>query len=73
MQGLGASPIIAGDSLILVADQWEHSCIAAFNLSSGEMRWKAAREEAESWGTPLVYQSSGAEPQIGDDLHGVLG
>jgi len=32
MQGLGASPIIAGDSVILVADQWEHSYIAAFNL-----------------------------------------
>jgi outer membrane protein assembly factor BamB len=32
MQGLGASPIIAGDSVILVADQWEHSYIASFNL-----------------------------------------
>jgi len=60
MQGLGASPIIAGDSLILVADQWEHSYIAAFNLSSGEMRWKVARDEAESWGTPVLVSKIGS-------------
>ncbi|HTM47890.1 MAG TPA: PQQ-binding-like beta-propeller repeat protein [Bryobacteraceae bacterium] len=57
MQGLGASPILVGDSLILVADQWEHSYIAAFDRASGEMRWKVGRDEAESWGTPVLHSS----------------
>src|SRR5437870_5469662 len=63
-QGLGASPILAGDSVILVADQWEHSYIAAFSRANGEMRWKVARDETESWGTPLLYQTPGAAPQV---------
>ena len=73
MQGLGSSPIIAGDSVILVADQWENAYIAAFSLGSGEMRWKVARDEAESWGTPVVYQTSGATPQIVTVSRGKLG
>jgi outer membrane protein assembly factor BamB len=64
MQGLSASPIIGGDFAILVADQWENSYIAAFSLSSGEMRWRVARDEAESWGTPVLYQAPGAAGQI---------
>ncbi|MBK5294481.1 MAG: PQQ-binding-like beta-propeller repeat protein [Acidobacteriia bacterium] len=72
-QGLSASPIIAGGSLILVADQWENSYVAAFHLASGEMRWKVARQESESWGTPLVHQRPGAEPEIVTASRGQFG
>jgi len=37
------------------------------------MRWKVARDEAESWGTPVVYQTSGATPQIVTVSRGKLG
>src|SRR5205823_1189841 len=73
MQGLGASPIIAGDSVILVADQWENSYIAALDLGTGEMRWKVARDEAEGWGTPLLYQAPGAAAQVVTVSRGQLG
>src|SRR5262245_30555687 len=73
MQGLGASPIIAGDSVILVADQWENSYIAALNLGNGEMRWKTTRNEAEGWGTPLLYQAAGTATQIVTVSRGQLG
>ena len=63
-QGLSASPILAGDSVILVADQWENSYIAAFDRNTGEMRWKVARDETEAWGTPLLHEPAGAMPQI---------
>jgi len=53
--GLGASPIVAGDSIILVADQIDGSFIAAFDRRNGEIRWKTARQESEGWGTPLLY------------------
>jgi outer membrane protein assembly factor BamB len=63
-QGLAASPILAGDSVILVADQWENSYVAAFHRNTGEMRWKVARDETEGWGTPLVYESAGSDPKV---------
>src|SRR5580692_9162664 len=53
--GLGASPIIAGDAVIMLADQYENSYIAAFDRRNGEIRWKAGRVEEESWGTPVLY------------------
>ena len=55
--GLGASPILAGDFVVLVADQRTDSFIAAFDRRNGETRWKIARDEAESWGTPVVHDS----------------
>ncbi len=72
-QGLGASPIIAGDSVILVADQWENSYIAAFSLASGEMRWKTARDESEGWGTPLLHQTPGGPPKVVTASRGKVG
>jgi hypothetical protein len=42
---LGASPIVAGDSIILVADQISNSYIAAFDRGNGEIRWKTARQK----------------------------
>jgi outer membrane protein assembly factor BamB len=62
--GLGASPILAGDSIVLVADQLRGSYIAAFNPRDGEMRWKTSRDESESWATPLLYDPPCAPPLI---------
>jgi outer membrane protein assembly factor BamB len=64
LMGLGASPIVAADSIVLLADQSENSYIAAFDRRNGEIRWKIAREESESWGTPLFYEPPGAAPLI---------
>src|SRR6516225_6909587 len=58
--GMAASPIVAGDSIVLVADQLHGSYIAAFDRRSGETRWKTAREESESWSTPLLYDACSA-------------
>jgi len=41
--GHSASPILAGDSIILVMDQALDSYIAAFDCGSGKMRWKTSR------------------------------
>ncbi|MBI2685483.1 MAG: PQQ-binding-like beta-propeller repeat protein [Acidobacteria bacterium] len=54
--GLGASPVLAGTNVILLADQVEGSFISALDRKNGELRWKADREEGEGWGTPLFYQ-----------------
>lgn len=57
--GLGASPVILKDRVILVADQVQGSFIASFDKANGELRWKMDREETESWGTALTYESGG--------------
>lgn len=72
-QGLGASPILAGDAVVLVADQWENSYIAAFDTKTGEMRWKVAREESEGWGTPVLHQITSGSPQVVTTSRGQFG
>ena len=63
-QGIGAAPILAGEFLILQVDQIEGSYIAAYAVSSGKLRWKVAREESESWGTPILYNRAGSGLEI---------
>ncbi|HEU0123812.1 MAG TPA: PQQ-binding-like beta-propeller repeat protein [Bryobacteraceae bacterium] len=63
-QGLGAAPILAGKLLILQIDQLEGSYIAAYSAANGKLRWKTAREESESWGTPILHEGPGKEMQI---------
>jgi outer membrane protein assembly factor BamB len=62
--GLASSPILAGDSIVIVADQQEESYIAAFSRRNGEMQWKTPREEKDGWATPLLYHLSGSVPEI---------
>ncbi|MBM3768188.1 MAG: hypothetical protein FJW32_22620, partial [Acidobacteria bacterium] len=63
-QGLGASPIIAGDNVLILVDQLQGSYIAAYAKSNGELRWKIAREESEGWSTPILLQPPGQPLQI---------
>jgi len=63
-QGLGAAPILAGDLVILQVDQMEGSFLAAYSTANGKLRWKVAREESESWGTPILYRPKGGDLQI---------
>ena len=51
--GLGSSPILAGDSVIVTADQMDGSYIAAFDRRNGEIRWKTQRDETDGWGTAI--------------------
>ena len=53
--GLGASPILAGGSVIVTIDQIDDSYMAAIDQRNGEIRWKAPREEADGWGTALTH------------------
>ena len=70
--GHSASPILAGDSIILVMDQALDSYIAAFDCGSGKMRWKTSRGEIDGWATPLVYQD-GANQLVLTASSGQLG
>jgi outer membrane protein assembly factor BamB len=63
--GIGVSPILAGDSLILVIDQGPGSWVGAFAKETGKLRWHVAREHALSGhSTPIVWQPKGGPMQI---------
>jgi len=72
-QGLGASPILAGDLVILQIDQVDNSYLAAYSTRNGELRWKIARQENEAWATPLLFQPPGEAPVIVTAGAGQLG
>lgn len=63
--GMGASPIIVGDTVVLACDQSVGSFIAGFDRKTGKERWRTARTEAKSGhSTPILYTPPGGRPQI---------
>lgn len=71
--GQSASPILADDRLIILADQDEGSYIAALRPSNGEIEWKTARDEGQAWATPLIYDGAAGARQILTIGRGVIG
>jgi len=58
--GMGASPVVVDDKVVLVCDQSSGSFIAAFSLADGKERWRKARPEALSGhSTPSILKSGG--------------
>ena len=63
--GMGTSPIVADNKVILVCDQQTDSFIIAVDKSTGKMAWKKARPEATSGHcTPVVYSPEKGQTQI---------
>lgn len=63
--GMGASPVIVDDKVIIACDQSLNSFIAAFDKKSGKPRWRTARTEAKSGhSTPIVWTPPGGRQQI---------
>ena len=57
--GMGASPILAGDAVVLVLDQNLNSEIIAFDRKSGKILWRTARPEATSGHSTPVLRDTG--------------
>jgi len=54
---MGASPILAGDRVILICDQSAGSFAAAYSIRNGEQLWRTPRKEALSGhSTPVLYR-----------------
>jgi outer membrane protein assembly factor BamB len=59
--GHSSSPIIHGDKVIVQADRYKGSFIAAYDLGTGKERWRTDRDEISSWGTPTVFRAGNRE------------
>ncbi len=57
--GEGATPVLHGDKLVVVWDHQGDSFIVALDKSTGAELWRQARDEPETWATPLVVQAGG--------------
>jgi outer membrane protein assembly factor BamB len=63
--GMGGSPILVDDLVVLVCDQGTDSFIAAYDAASGRERWKTARPDALSGhSTPAVFRPPSGPAQI---------
>ena len=63
--GMGASPIVVDDVVVLTCDQSTGSFIAAFDKKTGRERWRTPRVEARSGhSTPVIYAPPGGRAQV---------
>jgi outer membrane protein assembly factor BamB len=63
--GMGASPVLVADTLMMVCDQRTGSYIIAVNVRDGQVRWKIERSNpVEGFATPVVFSPVAGEPQI---------
>jgi outer membrane protein assembly factor BamB len=63
--GMGASPVIVGDLVVLVCDQSVGSFIMAVDKRSGRVKWRVDRPEAKSGhSTPIVWRGEDGRDQI---------
>jgi outer membrane protein assembly factor BamB len=63
--GMGASPIVVGDLVILACDQSIGSFLMAVNKRTGRAQWKVDRPEAKSGhSTPIVWRGPDGKDQV---------
>jgi outer membrane protein assembly factor BamB len=63
--GLGVSPIVFGDLVIMPNEQAGESSIAAYNRKTGEVAWTYPRPSKEvSYATPFILELEGRGPQL---------
>jgi len=64
--GEGSTPALAGDRLVIVWDQITPgaSFVVSLDASTGRELWRAARDEIDTWATPLVVEHDGRRQAV---------
>ncbi len=57
--GMGSSPLLVEDSLVIQVDHWGQSYLMAVDTRSGKTRWKIDRETHVNWSSPVAIQVNG--------------
>lgn len=70
--GVAASPVIVGDVVIQNCDAEGESSLVAFDLASGDLKWKTPREAKPrgGWSTPILIETAKRKELV---LNGELG
>ena len=65
LHGMGASPILAGDRVILVCDQDVGSYMVAVHKDTGKILWRVDRPAVvHGFATPTLFQPAGRKIQV---------
>jgi len=56
--GTSSSPIIHDGLLFLQVDNEEKSFLVAFDVATGQEKWRKDREEKSNWGSPIVWTNT---------------
>jgi outer membrane protein assembly factor BamB len=63
--GMAASPVIAGEMVVLVCDQLAGGFAIAVDRASGRQRWKSDRGQANiGWATPMVFKPAQGSAEL---------
>lgn len=63
--GMGASPVIEGDKVILLCDQDERSFLMAVHKDTGKLLWRSERPDVvHGFATPTIFRPKDAPVQI---------
>ena len=63
--GMGASPVVIDDLVVLVCDQQVGSFILALDRASGAVKWKRERPgRTVGWATPIVFRPASGPSQL---------
>jgi len=57
--GFASSPILHEGKVIVQVDVQKDSFVAVFDLATGEERWRTARSDVPTWGTPTIVTAGG--------------
>ena len=57
--GFAASPVIHDGLVVVQADVLNGSFLAAFDVTSGDERWRVDRDDVPTWSTPTVHEVDG--------------
>ncbi len=63
--GMGASPVLDGDKLLMVVDQDIDAYVVAINKADGKTAWKTERPDmVHSFSTPIVYRPASGPSEL---------
>jgi outer membrane protein assembly factor BamB len=63
--GMAASPVIAGDLVVLICDQLTGGFAVAVDRTTGRQRWKSDRGRMNlGWATPMVFQPAKGQAEL---------
>lgn len=62
--GMGGSPVLTGNTLVMVCDQRTNSFIVAVDTRDGKVLWKKDRANYEAYSTPAIYKPNNGPSQV---------
>src|SRR5687768_391864 len=62
--GMGGSPVLAGNTLVMVCDHRTNSFIVAVDARDGKELWRKSRPNFEAYSTPAIYKPKDGPAQV---------